>query len=444
MSSRILFRAIASLIPVIVLASSTTIMAGSDQQVEEPNPRPRVEVPRVEPQIKPRVPQSIEVRPSAVNLEGAKVRVINQIYQGELGNRALFASPTLKASGAQIASWSNPNQIVVERNAWFFFVDEQPGANWEHAARYILVDQVTGEVQSVNAMTPPQDVIRLRPMNRAAEVELQQLQLNERQTSLRLFKVPIRLLKHNRYAVLLNGGFNSSSNYSRYWNDLSFIYKALKEKYGYQDSEIIVLYANGTHSPTADLDGNGTNDIDYAATKANLTTAMNSVAPNISNTGKFFFYSTNHGGTSGGYNAHLYLWGEWITDAEFANLSKAIKTKNAIYVMEQCFSGGMMDDLLKAQTYPCSNPEVCVMTAARHDEPSWSADTEGSYDEYVYHWTSAVYGRTPTGTAVNADANGDRKISMAEAHDYAKSRDSASEHPLAGSCMSTACSNATL
>lgn len=124
-------------------------------------------------------------------------------------------------------------------------------------------------------------------------------------------------------------------------------------------------------------------------------------------------------------------------------MTKNIKCAKAIYVMEQCFSGGMMDDLLKAQTYPCLNPKVTIITAARHDESSWSCDTEGQYDKYVYHWTSAVYGKNPGGTPVNADTNGDGMVSMSEAHTYAKNHDSRGEHPQIGSCVTRA-SNTTL
>jgi len=170
---------------------------------------------------------------------------------------------------------------------------------------------------------------------------------------------------------------------------------------------------------------------------------MNYIAKNLTKTGKFFFYSTNHGGQESGYDAYLYLWGEWIRDDELAALSKNIKCGEAIYVMEQCYSGGMMDDLLKAQTYPCTNPKVCIMTAANYNEPSWACNTEGNYDEYVYHWTSAVYGKTPTGTAANADTDGDGKVNMSEAHYYDRSHDNRNEHPTIGSCITHAC-DATL
>jgi hypothetical protein len=374
-------------------------------------------------------------------LDQAKSRVVTQVLGGNVGRRALFGHPQLRPKGTRISSWREPGKLIVNEESYFFFVDEMPGANWEHPAKYVLVNARTGGIQQVNASTPPDDVAQLSGLNPVAVQEVQVMRQNVRQLRLQtLVRKPIlRLGVQKRYAVLLSGGWNASSNYSRYWNDLSFIYKALKEKYGFKDEDIVVLYANGSHSPNEDLDGNGTDDLDYAATKANLTAVFNDIGSKIPADGKFFFYSTNHGGQVSGHNAVLYLWGETITDGEFATLSKKIKSGEAIYVMEQCFSGGMMDNLLGAQTYPCMNPKLCVTTAARWDEVSWACDTEGSYDEYVYHWTSAVYGKTPSGAVVNADTNGDGSVTVSEAHEYAKSHDSRSEHPQSGSCVTNAC-----
>jgi len=390
-----------------------------------------------------RVRQAQQLK-KVLTLERAKQVMIEKIYKGNLGHRALFAHPQFKKAGARIASWRVPNKITVDKDSWFFFVDELPGANWEHKASYVVVDKSTGNVRHVAAMTPPVEMLELQPLEPIAITQMQVLRQNISSIRARLVPGGLRLLQQSKIAVLVSGGYNSSSNYGRYWNDLQFIYKALKEKYQYTDSEIIVLYANGTHSPNGDFDGDGNNDIDYAATKANLTTAINQVAARITKNGKFFFYSTNHGGDDpGDNNSNLTLWGESIKDYEFGALTKKIKCANAIYVFEQCFSGGMTDDVLKAQTYPCNSPQVCVMAAARHDEPSWSCDTEGDYDEYVYHWTSAVYGKTPGGAPVNADSNGDGVVSMKEAHEYARSKDSRNEHPVIGSCV-TGASDTTL
>lgn len=373
------------------------------------------------------------------SLDQAKQVVIQNVFKNKMGQRAMFASPELKQSGVMIGTWPTPEKVKVEKDSWFFFIDEAPGANWEHPAKFVLVEKDTGKVLTIPVSTPPREIMKLKAMNPSAEKEMKVYLKNKGSLKEIIIDKPVLILKREKYAVLLSGGWNASANYSRYWNDLSSIYIALKKKYNYSDSEIIVLYANGTHLPNEDLDGDGTNDVDYSATKANLTTVMNTVATHIKSDGKFFFYSTNHGGHESGYDATLYLWGETIRDDEFATLTKPIKSKHAIYVMEQCFSGGMMDDILNAQTKPCTQPRVCVMTAAKHDEVSWGADTEGAYDEYVYHWTAAVYGKTPGGTAVNADTNNDGLVSMKEAHEYAKANDSRNEHPVIGSCVTNAC-----
>ena len=388
------------------------------------------------------VPPVQVARPQAgqITLEAAKERLVKEMFKGDLGQRSLFANPNLVRQGITISGWRAPDAIKVTEESWFFFVDELPGANWEHPAHYVLVNKDTGVTRSVPVKTPPSDLHTLRAMNPVAERQLQVIQRNRASLLERMVVRPVVIPRKAKYAVLVSGGWDASHNYSRYWNDTSFMYKTLKQKYGYTDEEIIVLFANGTHSPSADLDGDGRDDIDYAATKANLTTVFNTIATYLREDGKFFFYSTNHGGQgSGPQDAILYLWGEWIRDDELATLSKKIVASEAIYVMEQCYSGGMMDNLLTVQPHPCNKPEVCVMTAATASEVSWSADTEGDYDEYVYHWTSAVNGRTPSGTPVNADTNGDGIVSMKEAHEYARSHDSRSEHPVIGSCRVDAC-----
>jgi hypothetical protein len=379
-----------------------------------------------------------------LTLEKAKQLMVKKLYRGRLGKRALFANPVFKKRGARIASWRSPSKVTIKKDSWFFFVDEQPGANWEHKASYIVVERASGAMKKIPAMTPPVEVMKMRGLNPRATTQLQVMKKNLTLIRPKLMIKTIKLLKRPKYAVLLSGGWNPGSNYSRYWNDLKFIYRALKFKYKYSDAEIIVLFANGTHAPNGDFDGNGSNDIDYAATKSNLTKVFNSVGLTLSSNGKFFFYATNHGGDDpGAYKSNLTLWGESIKDYEFGALTKKIRCNQAIYVMEQCFSGGMMDDILNAQPKPCIKPRVVVMTAARENEVSWGCDTEGQYDEYVYHWTSAVYGRTPTGTPVNADTNHDGKVSMKEAHQYAVNKDSRDEHPQIGSCV-TGASNATL
>ncbi|AGB01615.1 Peptidase C13 family [Methanoregula formicica SMSP] len=223
-----------------------------------------------------------------------------------------------------------------------------------------------------------------------------------------------------KYALLVSGGVNASSNYGRYLNDLMEIYKTLVTKCGYPKANITVLYADG--SPH-DLDGDGASEISASATKANLLNAFTTMKTKVTANDLFFFYSTNHGGqvTTGTNKAKLWLWNaEFIQDTEFAVCLDAMSYKLAILTMEQCYSGGFLDNLQGANRV--------IATACRWDQVSWACDSHGNYDEFVYHWTAAVRGQQPDGTVVDA-SGGDGKVTLKEAFDYAKANDSTAEEP---------------
>ena len=95
--------------------------------------------------------------------------------------------------------------------------------------------------------------------------------------------------------------------------------------------------------------------------------------------------------------------------------------------MQQCFSGGFIPML--------SQKGRVIATACAADEVSWSKETL-TYDEFTYHWISAVAGHTPDGSIVDADRNNDGYVSMKEAFDYAEAADSKNETPQYSSIKS--------
>ena len=225
-----------------------------------------------------------------------------------------------------------------------------------------------------------------------------------------------------KYAVLISGGVDAANNYSRYLNDISEIHSALKNKYSYSESDIYVLYA----------DGGGPSWVDHSALKSNVQTVFNQLRTKMNSNDELFVYVTNHGGqrVSGTNQAKIWLWNyESIADWEFANLVNPIPADKKYFVFEQCYSGGMIDDL--------AGTDKVIATAAHWSEVSYACDGSGdygvcpsyNYDEFVLHWTAAVYGRSPSGSYVNADSDGNGKVEMDEAFNYARSRDSQSERP---------------
>ena len=93
--------------------------------------------------------------------------------------------------------------------------------------------------------------------------------------------------------------------------------------------------------------------------------------------------------------------------------------------MEQCFSGGLIRDIGAGRN------NMVIMSAAGEYEPSEAMPPYPyNYDEFSYHFTCAINGANPKGKKVNADTNKDKKISMVEAFNYARSKDTRSETPL--------------
>jgi len=120
----------------------------------------------------------------------------------------------------------------------------------------------------------------------------------------------------NDYAVIINGGGRKEINWIRYWNHCSFLYSSLVNTYGYSEDHIYVLVSDGTNSADdrkqiindkivydsspLDLDGDGDNDIQYSATKANITQVFNTLQNILTPDDNLFIYTTDHGGQESG------------------------------------------------------------------------------------------------------------------------------------------------
>ncbi len=269
------------------------------------------------------------------------------------------------------------------------------------------------------------------------------------------------LLMVKKYAVLIIGGGSAGSNHYRYWRDLKTMYNILLAR-GYQAGNIYVIYASGT-GRDADV------PVNYSASKANIATVFNTLAGKMTSLDTLYVMINDHGGgflaqSIGGYSPGVYggqidtngdegaenvseaaynrdfngdgdrtdflafdetisLWGERITDDEFAvEVNKITNYSKMIFQMKQCFSGGFLKDL--------TGSNRIVMASCTQVQASWADTISQQYGEFTYHFFAALTGQKPDGSgAVNADANGNGKISMVEAYNYARSHDGRPETP---------------
>ena len=238
------------------------------------------------------------------------------------------------------------------------------------------------------------------------------------------------------YAVIVNGGRNKLTNHERYWNDCAFLYRTLRHTYHIPQRNITVLMSDGgvkeddmiradgwgfRSSPT-DLDGDGQPDVDYPAKREILVSVLYDLSKKLTTDDHLFLFFVDHGGsTDHQSDSFIWLWNdEQMEDYALALLLRLFNVASMNILMGQCYSGGFMEELAR---------EGRVMsTSCCGNEQSWASPNH-KYDEFVYHWICAINGADETGHPINADADNNGDVSMAEAFEYARSHDRANETP---------------
>jgi len=226
-------------------------------------------------------------------------------------------------------------------------------------------------------------------------------------------------------------------NHPRYYNDALFMYQTAT-RLGVD--WIRVLYSNGTAPAAGGFVGGvipaGTLQ---SATRANLTTALTDIGkmpPDTANTCEIWILTTNHGagvelgkikvpaggnydvnndgrvdgsppdtgkdGEPDGYDEGLVLWKDIIYDDEFAseidNMRASLDARGIAYevyvMMEECFSGGFVQDLTPLRV-------TNIATAAAENEPSRGMNNL-PFDEFLYYFIGALNTADPWGGVLPA------------------------------------------
>ena len=301
-------------------------------------------------------------------------------------------------------------------DSWFFFIDDVPFGDWEHPCRYVFVNSTDGTYIVQDHRRPPLlDTMENLVWKRVVvdgKKSIYNASYGQRTIS---SKTPNTAT--NDYAVIINGGINVGQNGERYWTHCSDMYKTLINQYGYIKDHVYVIMSDGTDpavdmtkingttvSSPLDLDGDGVADIQYAATKSNISTVFTLLQQRMVSTDNLFVYITDHGGENNN-GSFIYLWDdETMTPSELnTQLNKVNAAKINVCLM-QCRSGGFI---------PTLQANNRVITTAHGDL---------SYGDFAFHWAAAVAGITPFGYTVNADSNNNGVVSMKEAYDYAKTQ----------------------
>jgi len=242
-----------------------------------------------------------------------------------------------------------------------------------------------------------------------------------------------------KYAVLICGDL-AETGYDEFWNDVVLVREALLN-HGFQNNHIYVLYGNGSDyfdaarpnplyrpSPTI---------TNLAATITNVTAVFNGLAngtggyPRLTDDDLLFIWTFDHGcgpPCIAGTNAVLCLMDGDMLDTVFGGLVNLIPHAYRVICMQQCHSGGFIDDLSSDRTTILTS---CTGTehAHRADEKETVTGVDYHHGEYNYHLLSALNGQTVAGVAVNADADGNGFVTMKEIFDYIAANENQPETP---------------
>ncbi len=279
-----------------------------------------------------------------------------------------------------------------------------------------------------------------------------------------------QLTPARKYAVLIAGGGKPDSNHIRYWNDLTVMYDILVS-YGYQASDITVIYADGL-PPDDSREGKRASDmpVHFTASHGNIRRVFDELQRVVTPKDTVFIHINDHGGgcltqRSGSVEPDLYggriddnddevldricensigadlngdgrqqdcvridesfsLWqsGPMYDDEFAAEVAKVSSCGTLILIASQCFSGGFLDDL--------TGPNRVLMSAADDVQISRARRPDLLYNEFPFWIMAALSGQKPDGSgSVNADADGDGRVSLGEAYNFALRNDATDETP---------------
>lgn len=332
---------------------------------------------------------------------------------------------------------------IVEDNDsinWTVFVDAVPLANWEHLCYTYSVKRTLGADEILEATN--EQVRKLPPSFRIRPHNLKDRFKNAPKYKAVVNELPQEMIDNQvaerTYAVILSGGIFKYSNAQRYWEDCSFIYKTLRNRFNIPKKNIVPIMSDGRNpdkdqwsvdsckhiSQYLDLDGDGIEDIEYEASKKNLVNIIRGINIIAKEGDHFFLFVTDHGGLDEETgHSYICLWGvnNVIYDYELAEVLKPLTQKgiHVNVVLGQCYSGGFIDDL---------DMIGCVTsTACKEEEPSGFIDVK--HDEFLYQWTCAINETDINGILINSDKDKDGRITLKEAYHYAKTNDRYNETP---------------
>ncbi|MGI0489449.1 Caspase domain-containing protein [Pantanalinema rosaneae CENA516] len=236
--------------------------------------------------------------------------------------------------------------------------------------------------------------------------------------------------------LVVGGGGAPSYNEISLEKNVLYFQRTLKA-IGLKPSSATVLFANGNDGQEtvrflkAGAESYKAPTIPYlkgASTRENVAAWLQKLVAQKSRAPTFLYF-TGHGGHSQDYeNNDFRLWGgDALTVQEFTALLDRLPTQTPVVtVMAQCYSGGFTNMIYqggypKRSVVPHNRCGFFATLKQYESVGCTPAVNEADYEDYSSSFFAGLSGRNRIGKAVgSADYNGDRRVSFAEAHAFAK------------------------
>ena len=304
----------------------------------------------------------------------------------------------------------------------FFFVDDEPDANWAHQCRYVFVsedwtsvtvvdkdwfpfvrDANTGEVVPLEILNAKEDDAAVSSLEAVKDAVYRYANSFE-ENAISSFKGD----RSKSYFVLISGGDTPKGNGIRFWSDTAMFYSTLTKKYGVAKDHIWVFMSDGNSTGAdanlamssatpvlvdspKDLDGDGVGDITGSCSREDDMWGyfdeefFPSLGQTLKSDDQLVIFVTSHGGKDSNNAANAFVslfgqnYGEYFTDAELQGWLAYIPCPVAV-ILQSCYSGGFIEEVISA-------PNRVIATSSKWLETSWGVAGGGA-------WIGGTVGKT--------------------------------------------------
>lgn len=320
-------------------------------------------------------------------------------------------------------------------NAYVYFIDDIPTANWAHPCHYCFVNTADGTYLMESHQFYPSNHELFSIIGTSSNE-------NGWHWPYTNYTIPPVATPNGKlYAVLIAG--DPGEHWPiKSWFNLSCVYTTLVNKYGFMESNfyggksnIMVIapqevkysvddrYHNNDKTGT-DLNQNNNTEFfvdDFVdesmfpyskesirAIFQNLSGEINTTdsIPELTDNDQLFIFLCGHGNVVNGNSYFLidHRNNSRLYDYELANMVRNIKCSQMTFLVDCCYSGGFVDNLMSDNDAACNNRAVYTCTddnhfgwVERHLTSKQFRDSQGRQivDEFVYYWTAASLGYYP-------------------------------------------------